>query len=564
MECAKCGGKMRETAKFCPYCGAKVEIAPETEIIPKQEEITEIPQEKAEIAEETRETVCPEEEKLTEDTEEEIAINTQKEEITEIVKETQKTPFANEEKTEISEKFNEKDGLYVVSGQSAEMSETERETGNFPTKKRKFPVFGIIAAVLLAGISVTSVYFISDKAIPSMKYKNAEKLFSQADYDAAEEIFAELGNYAESYDYIIRCRYERASELMANGQYPEAADAFTMLDGYGNSDQMVQECMLKIAEKHMENGEFEAAMSVYKAAGKGELAETAAAERAEKYAAEGDYFAAYDLAEKYCGSEISTEYFYLGAEKARNDGDFKKAADSFYKLGNYKNSAELAEECTYEFYRAEYAKNGASEETARGFYFLGNFRDSRDMYLQNAYEYGVKCFEEGNFAAAAAMFRNAAGYKDSGGQLYLARYELAKSLENDDPASAKSIFSMLGNYRDSASHKSAAAKKVPESWYADGYTSVGDYCTAAFRRNDMLTVYCTAGTDSQSGPVSLVLTLTDADGNTASAEYENLRNSGSFSVSFPLSDTAKGKAEVSVARKDNGAVLRSFEITVSD
>ncbi|MDE6709472.1 MAG: hypothetical protein K2J76_03170, partial [Oscillospiraceae bacterium] len=518
----------------------------------------------AEIAEETRETVCPEEENPTEEVKEEVTQNIQKEETAEIVKETRKTPFANEEKTEISEKFNKKDGLYVVSGQSAEMSEIKKETGNFPTEKRKFPVFKVIAAVLLVSISVTSVYFIYEKAIPDLRYKNAEKLFSQADYDAAEEIFAELGNYSESSDYIIRCRYERASELMANGQYPEAADAFTLLDGYGNSDELVQECMLKIAEEHMENGEFEAAMSVYKAAGKGELAETAAAERAEKYAAEGDYFAAYDLAERYCGSDISTEYFYLGAEKARKDGDFKTAADSFYKLGNYKNSAELAEECTYEFYRAEYAKNGASEETTRGFYFLGDFRDSYDMYLQNAYEYGVKCFDEENFAAAAAMFRNAVSYKDSGGQLYLARYELAKSLENDDPASAKSIFSMLGNYRDSASHKSTTARKVSESWYADGYTSVGDYCTTFFRRNDMLTVYCTAGTDSQSGPVSVVLTLTDESGNTASAEYENLRNSGSFSVNFPLNDTAKGKAEVSVARKDNGALLRSFEITVAE
>lgn len=571
MECAKCGAKMRENAKFCPFCGAKAEIAPETEIISEAEENREVPREKseiaadetgnAEIAEETREMIYQEKENPSAEAVEETVQNTQKEETAEIVKETRKTPFANEE---FSEKFNEKDGLYVVSGQSAEMSEIQKETGNLPKGKRKFPVFRVIAAVLIAGISVTSVYFVSEKAIPSMRYKKAEQLFLQADYDAAEEIFTKLGDYAESFDYAIKCRYERASQLMANGQYPEAADAFTSLDGYGNSDQLVQECMLKIAENYMENGEFEAAMSVYTAAGKGELAETAAAERAEKYAAEGDYFAAYELAEKYCGSEISTEYFYLAAEKSRKDGDLKTAADSFYKLGSYKNSAELAEECTYEFYRSEYAKNGASEETARGFYFLGNFRDSHDMYLQNAYEYGIKCFEEDNFAAAAAMFRNAADYKDSGGQLYTARYELAKSLENDDPASAKSIFAMLGNYRDSASHKSAAARKVPESWYADGYTSVGDYCTTVFRRNDMLTVYCTAGTDAQSGPVSIVLTLTDESGNTASAEYEDLRNSGSFSVSFPLSDTAKGKAEVSVARKDSGAVLRSFEITIAE
>lgn len=571
MECAKCGGKMRENAKFCPYCGAKAETSPETEIISETAEKAEIPREKSEIAadetgnaeivEETRETVCPEAEDHAKEAVEETVQNTQKEETAEIVKETRKTPFANEE---ISEKFNEKDGLFVVSGQSAEMSENQKETGNLSEKKRKFPFFKVIAAALLAGVSVTSVYFVSEKVIPSMRYKDAEQLFLQAEYDAAEEIFTKLGNYAESSDYIIRCRYEKASQLMANGQYPEAADAFTLLDGYENSDQLVRECMLKIAENYMENGEFEAAMSVYKAAGKGGLAETAAAERAEKYAAEGDYFAAYRLAERYCGSEISAGYLYLAAEKARKDGDLKTAADSFYKLGSYKNSSELAEECTYEFYCAEYAKNGASEETARGFYFLGNFRDSHDMYLQNAYEYGAKCFEEGDFAAAAAMFRNAAGYKDSGGQLYLARYELAKSLENGDPASAKSIFSMLGNYRDSASRKSAAAKKAPESWYADGYTSVGDYCTAFFRRNDMLTVYCTAATDSSSGPVSLILTLTDENGNAASAEYEDLRNSGSFSVSFPLNDTAKGNAEISVARKDNGAILRKFTFTVSD
>lgn len=555
MICAKCGNTMRENAKFCPYCGEKAETAAEKAG-------------NAEIAEETQEKACPNEKDRVEKSLEEAAENVQNTETAEIVKETRKTPPANGKKTEISSKFNEKDGLFVVSEKASETSETEQsaeekaEICSFP--KRKFPVFKTIAAFLIVCIFSASVYFVSDKVIPSIRYKNAEKLFSQANYSAAEEIFSELGDYAQSADYIIKCKYEKASELMANGRYPEAADAFTRLDGYENSDELVQECMLKIAENYMENEEFEAAMSVYKAAGKSELAETAAAERAEKYAENGDYFAAAELAEKYCGNGISAEYFYLGADKARKDGDFKTAADSFYQLGDYKNSAELAEECTYEFYRSEYAENGASEETARGFYFLGNFRDSHDMYLQNSYEYGAKCFEHGDFASAAAMFRNAAGYKDSGGQLYLARYELAKSIENNDPSSAKSIFSMLGNYRDSASHKSSAAKKITESWYADGYTSVGDYCTTVFRRNDLLTVYCTAGTDSQSGPISLVLTMTDKNGTASSAEYEDLRNSGSFSVSFPLSEASKGKAEISVSRKDNGAVLRNFEITVAE
>lgn len=570
---------MRDSAKFCPYCGTKAEAVPEKAELTANEEAAEAEKEgnqekkseaasekigNAEIVKETQEAIYQKEENAPKEVIEEAAKITQKEEAAEIVKETRETPLANEKNTEISRKFNEKDGLFVISEGALQTAETETETEISQIPKRKFPIFKTIAALLIVGISITSVYFVSDRVIPSMRYKDAEQLFLQENYDAAEELFAELGDYAQSSDYIIRCRYEKASDLMEEGLYPEAADAFTSLDGYENSDELVQQCMIKIAENYMENGEFEAAMSVYKAAGKSELAETAALERAEKFAENGDYFAAYELAEKYCGNDISTEYFYLGAEKARKDGDFKTAADSFYKLGDYKDSPALAEECTYEFYRSEYVKNGASEETARGFYFLGNFRDSRELYLQNAYEYGVKCFENENFAAAAAMFRNAASYKDSGGQLYLARYELAKSLENDDPASAKSIFSMLGNYRDSAFHKNTAAKKVSESWYADGYTSLGDYCTTAFRRNDTLTVYCTVGTDSQSGPVPLVLTLTDESGNTASAEYENIRNSESFSVSFPLNDFSKGKAAVTVSRKDNGSELRKFTVTVSE
>lgn len=559
VKCAKCGEEMRENAKFCPYCGEKAVIAAENEGDPRGN--TEFP-------EETRETPFQKEENAANISEGKITEITPKAENAEIVKETRKMPSPNEEKTEISGKFNEKDGLFVISGQSEEKSETEKEmekeTGDSLFPRKKIPFLKIIAAFLAVGISVSSVYLISNKAIPSIRYKNAEELFSQADYEAAEKIFSELGNYSQSAEYIVKCRYEKASDLMENGNYPEAADAFTSLDGYADSDKLVQECMLKIAEDHMENGEFEAAMSVYDAAGKSELAESAAAERAEKYAESGDFFAAAELAEKYCGSELAEEYFYLGAEKARGNGDFKTAADCFYRLGNYKNSAALAEECTYEFYCGEYAKNGASEETVRGFYFLGKFKDSEELYLQNAYEYGELCFENGDFASAAAMFRNAASYKDAGGKLYLARYELAKSLETDSPASAKSIFSMLGNYRDSAAHKNSAAKKISETWYADGYTSANDYCTTVFRRSDTLTVYCTAGTEAQSPPVTLEVILTDESGNTASAEYENIRNSGSFSVSFPLSETSAGKAEISVSRKDSGALLRNFTIMIAE
>lgn len=563
MKCKKCGGVMRDEAKFCPYCGEKAEIisgngSAETEMaeISKEteEEIfisAETSEEKAEenapkteaaeIAEETRETPVPKEETASAK-KETVEIET---EITEIKGET----------VEISGKYDRRDGLFVMS----------EKDGGAPAKtvrKRKFPVFAAVFAVILA-VSGAAVYFVPSSVIPSIKYKNAEKLFSAADYDAAEAAFAELGNYSQSEDYIVKCRYEKAAKLMDDGLFPEAADAFTQLDGYENSDELVRECMVKIAENYLENGDLEAAVSTYAAAGKPELAESAAAKRAETLAVEENYFAAAEIAEKYCGKDVSDEYFYLGAEKARAENDFKTAADNFYKLGNYKNSAELAEECTYGFYSAEYAKNGASEETARGFYFLGDFRDSDAMFRQISYEYGAKCLEKGDYAAAAAMFSNAAGYKDAAIQLFAARYELGRSLETESPASARSIFAMLGNYKDSAYRKNSVLANAGSVWYADGFTSVGDYRTAVFGRSDTVTVYCTAGTDSPSAPITVTVSLEDAAGGVFSAECENVRNSGSFSVNFPLEGVSAGTAKITVSIKDSGAVLREFPVYIA-
>lgn len=562
---------MRDEAKFCPYCGTKAETA-----LPK-EEMPEIPKETEGNALETEENTFISAETPTEKNEE----TTEKSELAEIVEETRETPELKREMTEIktemteakvemtemnremagiSVKFDDKDGLFVMSGEADEGATSKKIKSS---KKSKLPIFAAVFAVIAVAAGAAA-YFVPNSIIPSLKYKNAEQLFLAADYDSAEAVFAELGNYGESADYIIKCRYGKASQLMTEGLYPEAADAFTRLDGYENSDELVKECMVKIAENYLEKGELEAAMSTYTAAGKPELAEAAALKRAETLAEEENYFEAAELAEKYCGKELSDEYFYLGAEKARAESDFKTAADAFYRLGDYKNAAALAEECTYDFYTSEYAKNGASEETARGFYFLGNFRDSRQSFVINSYEYGVKCLENGDYAAAAAMFSNSSGYRDSGGQLYLARYELGKSLEAESPASARSVFAMLGNFRDSAARKNAVSQSSADNWYADGFTSVDSYRTTVFGSADTVTVYCTAGTDSPSAPITVTVSLEDVSGNVSSADYENVRNSGSFSVNFPLEGVSAGTAKITVSRKSSGAVLREFEIYISE
>lgn len=489
MRCAYCGRKIRDTAKFCPYCGKK----------------------------------------------------------------------NDEDGSEFAGKFDSRDGMLVVKAQ-----EIFRDGKDFPSDRAgKFPAkaiaLTICGALLCAGI-FAAVKFI----VPEARYTNAEKLYTDGNLTEAEKIFSKLGDYKNSANYSLKCRYENALSLMDSGLFPEAADAFTSLDGYADSDALAAECMLKIADGYAESGNLEAAASVYAAAGQPELIRPSAERKAASLADSGDFFGAADISARYAGAEDALEYRYTGASDARKNGDYKTAADNFYMLGDYKDSAVLAKECAYSFYSSEYAAKGASEETARGFYFLGDYRDSRDLFRRISYEYGEKCMESGDCFTAAAMFRNADGFGNSSEMLYKARYALGASLLESDPASARSVFALLSTYSDSSKKKKSAAERleVKESWYADGFTSVDGYYTSSFRKNDVMLIFCTAGTDTISAPVTFTVTLRDSAGKEVSADCENVRNSGSFSGSFSLSEFSAGNAEIIVSLKDSGTVLRTIEITI--
>ncbi len=468
--------------------------------------------------------------------------------------------------SEFAGKFDSEDDLLVVKAQEifSEAQHIQR------TKQRRFPIFEkkriLKAAAILctAAISV-SAFLLASFIVPKIRYSNAEKLYEEGNPSEAEKIFSELGDYKNSADYVRKCRYETALALMDEELYPEAADAFTALDGYADSNLLAAECMVRMADGYADEGNLRSAASIYAAAGKPELAKLAAKRRAEALAKNGDYFSAADISQKYGNFDAACEYRYTGAVKAQKNGDLKTAADNYSKLGDYRDSAALAEKCAYEYFKSEYDKNGASEETARGFFFLADYLDSRELFPKIAYEYGMKCFENNDFSTAADMFRNAGTYENSEEMLYKARYALGDSLIESDPASARSVFALLSTYSDSSKKKKAAAEKLgsDESWYVDGYTSVNGYCTSVFGKNDILLVSCTAGTDYISSPVNTLLTFRDSAGNEVSADCK-VRNSASFGVNFLLSSAAAGKAEIIISRKDNGSVLRTIPVVISD
>ncbi|MBQ5317865.1 MAG: zinc-ribbon domain-containing protein [Oscillospiraceae bacterium] len=543
MVCSCCGKELRDNAKFCSFCGATVTAVTElAENIPSAEEMSEKESNAAENAEAATEEITGEA-----DVKEECTVEKEQ---------------TDDNISELAEKFHEKDGLFVINEQTSEISSV-----SVFKEKKKLPWVKISIAVVCAAAIGASAYIIPSTVIPAIKYSNAQKLYESGDYQGASVAFGKLGNYKESADYIMKCRYNEAEMLFSNGKYQEAADAFTALNGYSDSDMRADECMTAIAEKYTAEGDYDSAMAVYTAAGKSDLAEQTALKKIEALAENGDYFKAAEIAEAYCSEDVVTEYIYQGALAAKESGDFKMAADNFYRLGQYKDSADNAIDCTYNFYLSEYTNNGASEEIVRGFYFLDNYSNSKDLFIETSYEYGLECEKNGDYAMATAMFKNCGTYKSSMNEIYRSRYNLGKQLLDTDPASARSVFALMSTYGDSAAQKKAAAAKLTDDhndWYADGFTSAGNYYTTVFRKNDTLLVSCTAGTDTISPPITLTLTFRDSEGTEITADCENVRNSGSFSGSFSLSSAASGNAEIIISRKDNGTVLRTIAIKITD
>ena len=69
---------------------------------------------------------------------------------------------------------------------------------------------------------------------------------------------------------------------------------------------------------------------------------------------------------------------YKKAEKLRNDGDYAAAQEMYIALGDYKDSAELADECGYQIAKAAY--DSGDYETASGLFDkLGSYRNSAEL-----------------------------------------------------------------------------------------------------------------------------------------------------------------------------------------
>jgi len=125
----------------------------------------------------------------------------------------------------------------------------EQQSTNRIFKNKKIII--IVMAVML----VTAIGIGINGAIPMIKYNTAIGLMDEERYEEAIDIFTELGDYADSVEFIKACKeaivdrpYKTALRLLAQKKYREAYDIFQNINGYKDSEDYLG-CFYSLPER---------------------------------------------------------------------------------------------------------------------------------------------------------------------------------------------------------------------------------------------------------------------------------------------------------------------------
>jgi len=116
---------------------------------------------------------------------------------------------------------------------------------------------------------------------------------------------------------------------------------------------------------------------------------------------------------------------YRTAGTLYKEGKYAEALQIYTALGDYADSAKMAEICLQ---KANYEKAaallaaGEYEQAAELYDGLGMYMDSPLLAAESRYNGGITCLEAGDYARAIALLTQLGGYKDSADLVNLARW----------------------------------------------------------------------------------------------------------------------------------------------
>ncbi len=572
MKCPKCGKELKDTAKFCAFCGSKVEIpaAEEkieeaaAEISVKAEEIADNSTEAAEASVEAVKEEAPAEEAKKDVKAEADAIIAAMQESVMEKPESESQPDENVSKIAVepvAEKISsvraedikpaeikKPEPVREIKPETVKQPEVKREPVKAkqseyqpmkPVKRRGNggkAVIAVIAAIVIIGGAAAAAYPTIIK--PNSDYNTATAAMDEGRYAEAYNGFSALGSFKDSSTQASTAIYLDGKQKLNNGDYEGAIAAFSTYT-YPNFKSMLTECDYRIAAQKLAEGDYEAA-----AAG---------------FLALGDYN---DSAEKY------TETIFTYADKLAADGDFAAAKAALEpvadKIYGEITAQDKLKEYSYLELCARIDAGEADESDVRALLELDGYSDSITRFAKLCYDLGEKYSADGEYIAAAAMFANS-GHDDVEARIKECFYNEANvRFTSGDNDSARNLFSVVGAYKDSAMKKNMAAAGDETDWNVECMTYTDGYNTIKFKAGETIGVSGVVGNEKSPAAAAVYVVRFNMQGNPPAAEsISGMRDGSTFNVSFETTAEMSGTAEISVMLAETGKVLYKFNVEIA-
>lgn len=159
---------------------------------------------------------------------------------------------------------------------------------------------------------------------------------------------------------------------------------------------------------------------------------------------------------------------YNQATTLLEQGQYDEAITVFESLGEYKDSATMVMEASYQ--KGEYLlDSGLFDEAIEVFTNLEDYKQSMEMVKEASYQKANDFLSKGEYEEAKDLFTSLADYKDSEILLMESKYLLANRFaEEEEFYTASGIYQELGDYKDSAERLTQSNYALAELYYQHG------------------------------------------------------------------------------------------------
>lgn len=141
---------------------------------------------------------------------------------------------------------------------------------------------------------------------------------------------------------------------------------------------------------------------------------------------------------------------YNSARTLMENRDYAAAMDAFEKMGDYKDSAYMAEKCCY-LHGEQLLEAGKYEAAKSAFQEVPYFDNAEEMLLECDYRYAAQLLSQKKFTEAEQAFTLLEDYKDSKTQIQECQYQQAEELyAKKNYSAALKFYPYLQGYKESA------------------------------------------------------------------------------------------------------------------